>query len=79
MLDDTLKKIRRLIMSYQTDPNHISTIRSQLNESSRDIIILKETLSYLDESLAEMKALEKPEDPRSTSLFNALACANQYR
>ena len=51
VMDDLLKKIRVLILGYQQDPNNIARIRLKLNDGSRDIILLKEVLEYLSESL----------------------------
>eukprot|EP00945_MAST-04E_sp_MAST-4E-sp1_P002910 g2910.t1 len=55
VLDDSLKIIRTLIMTYQKDPNNIQKIRDRLNDASRDIILLQEVLEYLKESLEELK------------------------
>lgn len=54
VLDDLLDQIRKLIMNYAKDPNHISRIRGHLNNASRDVILLKEVLEYLRESLQQM-------------------------
>jgi len=54
VLDESLQKIRKLILSYQTDPNNVTRIRDLLNSASKDIILLKEVLEYLRESLDEM-------------------------
>jgi len=66
---DSLKTIRFLIMNYHKDPNHISTIRQKLNDASRDIILLKEVLEYLKESLEEMKIPPVPDNVGGRRLF----------
>mmetsp|Transcript_29198 Transcript_29198/g.75160 ORF Transcript_29198/g.75160 Transcript_29198/m.75160 type:complete len:696 (-) Transcript_29198:28-2115(-) len=72
ILDDSLKKIRSLIQQYEKDPNNISKIRDMLNSASRDIILLKEVLSYLEESLETMSPPEVPKDEAGTLLFEVL-------
>ena len=73
ILDDLLKKVRTLIMNYQQDPNNISRIRLRLNDGSRDIILLKEILGYLIESLSAFKLPPAPKnDPTGEQLFNLL-------
>jgi WD repeat-containing protein 35 len=62
VLNDSLKKIRNLIMKYQKDPNNIQRIRSMINDASRDIILLREVLLYLKESLDEYKVPKEPGD-----------------
>ena len=47
-MDDLLKRIRHLILSYQENPNYIPKLRMMINEASRDIILLEETLSCLN-------------------------------
>lgn len=68
----SLKTIRFLIMNYHKDPNHIASIRGKLNDGSRDIILLKEVLMYLRESLEEMKIPPCPEDFGGRRLFKVL-------
>jgi WD repeat-containing protein 35 len=62
VLDESLQKIRHLILMYQTDPTNVPTIRTLLNNASRDIILLKEVLEYLRESLEEMYIPEIRDD-----------------
>ena len=59
-------------MNYHKDPNHIASIRGKLNDGSRDIILLKEVLMYLRESLEEMKIPPCPEDFGGRRLFKVL-------
>lgn len=49
--DDLLKKTRALIINYRANPNNVGVVRLNLNTGSRDIVMLQETLSYLNESL----------------------------
>ena len=76
VLDDQLKKIRMMIMDHEKDPNNIPRVRSDLNTASRDIILLQEVLSYLDESLALMQVPERPEDEAGGMLYKVLNMAN---
>ena len=55
ILADSLKHIRHLIETSETDPNSITIIRNLLLEASGDIILLSEIQSYLSESLQEME------------------------
>jgi WD repeat-containing protein 35 len=66
ILDDLMKKVRKTILKYKENPNHIARIRSDLNEGTRDIVLLKEMLEYLDESLKYVALPERPEGPEST-------------
>ena len=75
MLDDSLSKIRKLIMTYIKDPNNIARIRDRLNDASRDIILLKEVLEYLRESLEEMALPKMPADQAGKRLFKVLDVA----
>jgi hypothetical protein len=77
VMDALLKKIRELILSYQQDPNHIPDIRMKINDASRDIILLEETLSILRESLMGMKVPERPNGVVEGVLFDKLAVAQQ--
>lgn len=72
VLDDMLKKIRILVMTYQKDPNHIQRIRDKLNDASRDIILLQEILEYLKESLDEMVPPAMGEDRVSKRIYKVL-------
>ena len=72
VLDDMLKKIRILVMTYQKDPNHIQRIRDKLNDASRDIILLQEILEYLKESLDEMVPPPMGEDRVSKRIYKVL-------
>jgi len=72
VLDDLLDQIRKLIMNYAKDPNHIGRIRARLNVASRDVILLKEVLEYLRESLQQMKLPDQPTDHNSRRLLAVL-------
>ena len=72
VLDDMLKKIRILVLTYQKDPNHIQRIRDRLNDASRDIILLQEILEYLKESLDEMVPPPMGEDRVSKRVYKVL-------
>ena len=79
ILDDALKRIRRLIMDYQKDPNNIARVRSGLSGASRDIILLKEILEYLRESLEEMEVACMPKGLAGRRLFKVLDVPNMKR
>lgn len=75
VLDDLLGKTRNLIVSYRDDPNHVSRIRVMLNNGSRDIVMLEELLSYLNESLQDFQLPAPPEegtDPTGEMLHKLL-------
>ena len=78
-MDDLLKRIRHLILSYQENPNYIPKLRMMINEASRDIILLEETLSYLNESLVGMKLPERPEGDVERELFDRLDTEQQLK
>ncbi len=72
ILDDSLKRIRALIMTHEKDPNNIPRVRTMLNEVSRQTILLQEILSYLAESLEELPEVDDPTDAIGTALFRTL-------
>jgi len=69
---DSLKTIRRRILESAKDPNSLETVRGQLAQESRDIIMLEETLAYVAESLDTMKIPAIPPDPAGKKLFEVL-------
>lgn len=77
ILDDLLKKIRKLIMEYHTNPSHVPNIRLMLNGGSKDIILLKEILHYLDESVLDMALPEMPDAPAGAILYRLLSVESQ--
>jgi len=72
---DSLKNIRRKILEAAKDPNSLETVRAQLAQESRDIIMLEETLAYVSESLDTMKIPAIPADPAGKKLFEVLDIA----
>ena len=76
VLDDQLKKIRRMIMDHEKDPNNIPRVRSALDAASRDIILLQEVLSYLAESLEILEVPDRPEDEAGGTLYKVLNMSN---
>lgn len=72
ILADTLKHIRELIDTYESDPNSITTIRNLLSEASGDIILLSEIQSYLAESLQEVELPTAPPDTAAQRLERIL-------
>eukprot|EP01135_Chromosphaera_perkinsii_P006580 Nk52_evm5s553 gene=Nk52_evmTU5s553 len=71
-LQENLDAIHVLIDNYEEDPNSILTIRSKIGRTSRDVIIMSEVLSYLEESLAE-----EPDDSGLSDRVMAFAEALQ--
>ncbi len=56
ILSKNLLNIRESIIAYKSDPNSIVTIRSMLNQATKDIVLLKELLEYLKESMEDIKS-----------------------
>ena len=52
ILGTSLKQIRKMINEHEKDPTTVNRVRKQLSEAARDIILMTETLGYLDDSLA---------------------------
>lgn len=78
IMDDLLKKIRELILDYESDPNNITRIRLMLNDGSKDVILLVEILSYLKESLTVIDLPSRPvNDPTGERLFDLLHVERQ--
>jgi WD repeat-containing protein 35 len=81
IMDDRLKRVRTLILSYQENPNYIPKLRLMLNDASKDIILLQEVLSYLNESLVTMDIPDRPEDGHEVEchLYDYLDVKTQLR
>lgn len=63
---------RRMINSYEENPNSLAEIRAKLQVISEDIILLTETLSYLDESLQNTTIPPEPRDQNGRALYERL-------
>ena len=74
VLVDTLTKIRQLILRHQSDPDNVERIRFAISEASKDLILLQETLEYLDESLLSGKIPSMPQDAKCKRLYRLLNC-----
>lgn len=72
ILEDTLRHIRKLITEHEKDPNSIATIRELLSGASRHVILLGETLQYLQESLEMLGDPEVPPDEAGRNLYQML-------
>jgi len=72
ILEDTMRHIRQLITEHEKDPNSINTIRELLSGASRHVILLAETLSYLQESLEMLGDPEVPGDEAGRNLYQML-------
>jgi hypothetical protein len=59
VLEELLKHTRQLLFSAKEDPNHVVTIRTQLNRATNDLILFTDTLGYLLESLEFVKIPHK--------------------
>jgi len=74
VLVDTLTKIRQLILRYESDPDNVQRIRHAISEASKHLILLQETLDYLEESLVAAKVPSMPQDAKCKRLFRVLNC-----
>jgi hypothetical protein len=72
VLNKSLQNIREKIMGYRSDPNSIQTIRTAINAGTKDIILLKEILEYLEESLQEMEVPTTGVDSGAVRLLRVL-------
>lgn len=72
ILEDTMRHIRKLITEHEKDPNSIATIRDLLSGASRHVILLGETLQYLQESLEMLVDPEVPPDEAGRNLYQML-------
>jgi hypothetical protein len=73
-LQSVLHDTRELIINYEKDPNSIPKIRRLLSDTSKDSIMLSETLSYLKESVDHTVDVSEVEnDPISNELIKLLA------
>merc|ERR1711871_529386 len=51
VLGDELRKIRDMIGSAHSDPTTVDRVRNRLSAAARDIILMTETMGYMEDSL----------------------------
>lgn len=73
IVDNELVRARGLIRNYYTDPSNIERIRNILNTVARDVVLMKETLTYLQESLTIAQDTNMDYNPLAAGLVEALA------
>ena len=71
-LADDLFRIRKLIEKFDEDPRSLDKIRGMEAKTSRDLLVLKELLLYLEESLAHVKKGEPPAAAVPAMLYEKL-------
>lgn len=74
VLQNKQNKIRELLANAAKDPTTVGTVRMMLSECGRDIISLFELLGYLDESLVDIEAPQRPADLPGKRLHTILDC-----
>ena len=67
-----LAQIRKLINDNDKDPNRLQDVRDKLAVLSKQIILLEETLGYLQESLEEAEIPPEPPEQAGRSLYERL-------
>jgi hypothetical protein len=60
-LADVIKETRKLIINYEKDPGSMRRTRTLLTKTERDLILLKELLQYIDNSIHQMSIPPPPD------------------
>ena len=60
-LSDVIKETRKLIVNYEKDPGSMRKTRTLLTKTERDLILLKELLQYMHQSLDFMSMPPPPD------------------
>lgn len=71
-LGNTLNSLREAINTHQKDPASVPRIRRELSQTSADIIMLGETLGYLEEAVLDMPNPPFPKDVPGIELYSIL-------
>ena len=71
-LADDLFQIRKLIEKFDEDPRSLDKIRGMEAKTSRDLLVLKELLLYLEESLSQINKGEPPVEAVPAVLYEKL-------
>ena len=61
-LADVIKETRKIIVNYEKDPGSMRRTRTLLTKTERDLILLKELLQYISQSITQM-SVPAPPDP----------------
>eukprot|EP00941_MAST-03F_sp_MAST-3F-sp1_P005659 g5659.t1 len=72
VLGDLLSQIRLGIRGDENDPTVIAVMRQKLKIASRDVILLREVLQYLFESLQDFDIPDIPDDLNGKRLYKVL-------
>jgi len=64
VLGDELRRLRDMINNHEKDPNTVNKVRERLSKAARHIILMTETLGYLEDSLKPeiLAAIPAPDD-----------------
>lgn len=53
ILGDELRKLRTMIENHEKDPTTVNRVRTRLGKAARDVILMTETVGYMEDSLLE--------------------------
>ena len=76
ILGDELRRVRGMIEEFQKDPNTVTKVRDRLSTAARDVIIMTETLGYMEDSLILVEIEPAPTDLAGKELHRILNCAH---
>ncbi len=79
VLDDALRQIRYNVTHHEEDPNSVVNIRRFLSKVSREVILMDECLTYLEESCQEFKKLPATNLASEIKLMELLCIDVQFK
>ena len=64
VLGDELRRLRDMIVNHEKDPTTVNKVRERLSKAARHIILMTETLGYLEDSLKQeiLAPIPAPDD-----------------
>ena len=74
ILGDELRKIRTMIENHEKDPTTVNRVRIRLGKAARDIVLMTETIGYMEDSLdpVVLPAIPAPADLAGKELHRIL-------
>jgi len=72
VLDDELRGVRQLTLTYKEDPSRLPLLRERLQGATRNVILLNEVLDYISEALEQTKLPPKPPSGPGRDMYGRL-------
>ena len=76
VMGDELRRLRTMIQEHEKDPTTVNKVRDRLSKAAREIILMKETLGYMADSLVPtvLHFPPEPTDLCGKELHKILGC-----